>query len=484
MKISMTTRVVLCILAVAGLASCGGGGSSDEAATAGRTVAGTIAGFGSIIMDNGVEYETDGLSNCEIDDEDVTGVCEDSLSAGMHVTLRTDASGVVTSLKYDDELEGVASNVVVAVGSADGSGDYTFEIYGVTVTTTSPYTQWDDFSPNTPTIAELDGADIEVSGEWLNGGFHASYIELQDDSSHEVKGTVGVVTETPGTPGIPAIAFPLTLRNGTTIDVDASAVPVSELPVEGDFVELKGNYDGIIFTATEIEIEDEDDFDGDSEGEITGTLIMKTSGYSIGNTNVDISSAPSCMGLEGLRVEAEGTYLESGVLLVEKCENEDEDMEAKCQVVDAATVLDASKPKVGSVECGFPGTAGGPLTIKFNDSPGLAMFSDDSTASTFDLTDVIKDDCIEIKFSKDANGDYIAGLIEHEASGGCDSTELEATVDVFNDATDITAAGVTFTANPTVYEPIGSNASLNVGDKVKIKDSDADGNADNIEVDD
>ena len=159
-------------------------------------------------------------------------------------------------------------------------------------------------------------------------------------------------------------------------------------------------------------------------------------------------------------------------------------MEAKCQVVDAATVLDASKPKVGSVECGFPGTAGGPLTIKFNNSPGLAMFSGDSTASTFDLTDVIKDDCIEIKFSKDANGDYIAGLIEHEASGGCDSTELEATVDVFNDATDITAAGVTFTANPTVYEPIGSNVSLNVGDKVKIKDSDADGNADNIEVDD
>ena len=75
-------------------------------------------------------------------------------------------------------------------------------------------------------------------------------------------------------------------------------------------------------------------------------------------------------------------------------------------------------------------------------------------------------------------------MIEHEGSGGCERYELEATVDGFNDGINITVAGVTFTANPTVYEPIGSNASLNVGDKVKIKDSDADGNADNIEVDD
>jgi hypothetical protein len=457
------------------LVACGGsgggsGGGSTSSTTSGSTAVGTIAGFGSIIMDNGVEYETDGLSNCEVDDDDVAGVCEDSLSAGMHVTLKINASGVVTSLKHDDELEGVASNV----NGADGSGDYTFEIYGVTVRTTSPETQWDDFSASPPSIAELNLANIEVSGEWLNGTLNASYVEMQSDSSHEVKGTVGIISRS---------IFPLTLRNGNTINVNANLV--SQLPVEGDFVEVKGSYDGIIFTAIDIEIEDEDDFDGDSEAEITGTLVETTDTppkYFILNTEVDISSAPSCTGLIGLMVEAEGTFSQdTGVLVVEKCENEDEDMEAKCRV-EGVTVPDViSKPKVGSVICGFPGTTGGPLTIEFKDTPDLAMFSEDSTASTFDLTDVSDGDCVEIKFSKGTNGDYIAGLIEHEGSGGCDPTELEATVDEFNKGFDITVAGVKFTTIATVFDP---NDSLGNGDKVKVKDNGPDGNADNIEVDD
>jgi hypothetical protein len=486
MKLSTMTRAIFYTLAVAGLVACGGsGGGSDDggsdistsSAASGSTVVGTIAGFGSIIMNNGVEYETDGLSDCEVDDDDVAGKCEDSLSTGMHVTLKLNASGAVTSLKYDDELEGVASNV----SGEDGSGNYTFEIYGVIITTTSPETQWDDFNTNPPTIAELEGANIEVSGEWqLDGTVIASYVEEQSDSdSHEVKGTVGVITGSD---------FPLTLRNGATIDVDASAI--SQLPVEGDFVELKGSYDGTIFTATDFEVEDEDDFDGDSEAEITGTLaenMNSSTGYSIVNTEVDISGAPSCTALIGSMVEAEGRFnQDTGVLVVEECENEDEDedMEAKCRVVVDATVPAPEKPKVGSVQCGFPGTTGGPLTIKFNDSPGLAMFSGDSTDSTFDLTDVGEGDCVEIKFSKDSNDDYIAGLIEHEGSGGCEQYELEATVDEFHDGIDITAAGVKFTANLTEYDPDGSNAFLNNGDEVKIEDNNGDGIADKIEVDD
>ena len=485
MKLSIMTRAIFYTLAVTGMVACGGSGSDSASSTdSGSTVVGTIAGFGSIIMNNGVEYETDGLSDCEVDDDDVAGKCEDSLSTGMHVTLKTDANGVVTSLKYDDELEGVASNVT----GIDGSGNYTFEIYGVTITTTSPETQWDDFSANPPTIDELDDANIEVSGEWLNGTLNASYVEMQSDDSHEVKGTVGVISGSD---------FPLTLRNGDTIDVDASAISVSQFPVEGDFVELEGSYNATttIFTATDIEVEDEGDFDGDSEAEITGTLaenLDSSTNYSIGNTDVDISGAPSCTALIGSMVEAEGRFnQDTGVLVVRECENEDEDedMEAKCQVVEDATVSGISTPKVGSVICGFPGTTGDPLTIKFNDSPDLAMFSDDSTASTFDLTDVDMGDCVEIKFSKDANGDYIAGLIKHEDNGGCDSTELEATfdatVDDFNNSITppyITLVGVTFTTNATVYDPI--SPSLGNGDKVKIEDIDADGNADIIEIDD
>jgi hypothetical protein len=425
-------------------------------------------------MDNGVEYDTDGLSDCEVDDMPVAGVCEDSLSTGMHVALHTDANGAVTSLKYDDELEGVASNV-------NGTGgNYTFEVYGVTVTTTNPDTQWDDFDTNPPTDVELNDANVEVSGEWLNGMLIASYVEKQDagDTEQEVKGTVGVVSGS---------EFPLALKDGVTIiDVDGSAL--STLPAEGDFVELKGAFDNGIgkFIATESEIEDEDDFDSDSEAEVTGTLTANTessTGFSIGNTDVDISNASSCSGMTGLVVEAEGTYdQDTSVLVVDECEDEDEDMEVKCLVSNNADVPDSTKPKVGSVECDL-GTTGGPLTIKFNDSPDMAMFSGDSTDITFDLTNVLAGDCVEIKFSKDANGDYIAGLIEHEGDGGCGSYELEGLLDSFNDGSDITVLGITFIVDSfTTYNVADPVSALTDGVEVTVKDNDADGTADDVEV--
>ena len=474
MKISIITSAILSTLAITGLVACSSGSDTSSSDTSGSTVVGTIAGFGSIIMDNGVEYETDGLSDCEVDDMTVAGVCEDSLSTGMHVTLKTDATGgVVTSLKYDDELEGA----VTAVTVTGDKGDYSFEVFGVTVTTTGRNTQWDDFNITPPTITELDGANVEISGEWQqDGSLLASYVEKQDDSTYEVKGTVGTISGT---------GFPLKLKSGSTIDVDGSAL--SLLPAEGDFIELKGSYITGVFIATGYEIEDEDDFDSDSEAEITGILSNNSdspTGFSIANTDVDISNASSCGGLTGLLVEAEGTYdADTGVLVVRECEDEDEDMEVKCMVSNNAIIPDETKPKVGSVECGFTGTSGGPLTIKFNDTPDMAMFSGDSTSSTFDLSDVLGGDCVEIEFSKDANGDYIAGLIEIEDKGtGCSSYKLEGTLDSFNDSSDITVLGVTFAIKPgTTYDP--DKTGLVAGASVSIKDDGADGTADEVEVD-
>jgi hypothetical protein len=473
MKLSIINSAILCAVTVSGLTACSSD-SETSTTTSGETVAGTIAGFGSIIMDNGVEYETDGLSDCEVDDKLVSGVCEDSLSTGMHITMHTDSNGLVTSLDYDDDIEGA-----ITTGSVSGeNGDFTFDVFGVTVSTTNPATQWDDFSNNPPLPAELDGANIEISGEWQqDGSLLASYIELQDDSIHEVEGVVGVITGT---------NFPLTLKSGSTIDIDGSAL--ASLPAEGDFIELEGSYIAGIFIATSSEIEDEDDFDYDSEAEITGTLTAdndSSTGFSIGNTDVDISDAPSCNGLTGSLVEAEGIYdADTSVLVVSECEdeNEDEGMEVKCQVTNNAIIPDETKPKVGSVECGFTGATGGPLTIKFNDTPDMAMFSGDSTDSTFDLTNVLSGDCVEIKFGKDANDNYIAGLIEHEGAG-CSSQELEGTLDSFNNGSDITVLGITFTVTPgTIYSP--DMTGLVAGAKVSIKDNDADGIADEVEVDD
>ena len=473
MKLSIISSAILCTLTVSGLLSCSSE-SGTSSTSSGETVVGTITGFGSIIMDNGVEYETDGLSDCEVDDTVVSGVCEDSLSTGMHITMHTDANGLVTSLKYDDEIEGV-----ITTGSISGEhGAFTFDVFGVTIITTNPGTQWDDFDNNPPTSGELDGANIEISGEWQqDGSLLASYIEQQDDSIHEVEGVVCVITGT---------TFPLTLKSGSTIAVDASGL--SPLPAEGDYIELEGTYIAGVFIATDSEIEDEDDFEYDSDAEITGTLIVdndSSTGFSIGNTAVDISNAPGCDGLIGSFVEAEGSYdADSSVLLVSECEDEheDEDMEVKCQVTNNAIIPDETKPKVGSVECGFTGTTGGPLTIKFNDTPDMAMFSGDSTDSTFDLSNVLSGDCVEIKFGKDSNGDYVAGLIEHEGTG-CSSQELEGKLDGFNDGSDITVLGITFSVTAgTTYDP--DTTGLVPGAKVSITDNAANGTADEVEIED
>ena len=156
-------------------------------------------------------------------------------------------------------------------------------------------------------------------------------------------------------------------------------------------------------------------------------------------------------------------------------------MEVECDISNV-TMTDVATPKVGSVECGFNGTTGGPLTILFEDTPNLAMFSGDSTANPFDLSDISAGNCVEIKFSENVNGDYVAGIIEREDSNGCDSYKLEGTVDSFNDGTDITVLGVTFgVTSGTIYDP--SSAAVMVDGVVKVDDKNADGTAENVEVD-
>jgi len=468
MKLTKLSSAIICALSITGLAACSSDSESDK--SAGSTVVGTITGFGSIIMDNGVEYDTDNVSGCEIDDLNSTGKCDDNLNVGMRVRLETDNNGAVLSLRYDDELEGPATNVT---GS---NGNFEFEIFGVTVTTTSPETQWDDFGANPPILAaDLEGKIVEISGEWQGNSLIASYVEKQDDNDteFEVKGTVGNLN-----PG----GFTLTMRNGVAIDVVAS-----ENPADGLFVEIKGTFLNGTFTATEIEIEDEDDFDEESDVEITGMLMAKVPGpgYSIGITDVDISNAASCTNQVGQIVEAEGVYdPATGVLIVEECENEDEDLEMECDV-SSVSAIDPANPKVGTVECVFPNTTGnGSVTIEFQGTPNLAMFTGDHTSNTFDLRDVNPGDCVEIKASIDASSgttQYIAGLIEHEGTGACGEYELEGPVEAIS-ANSISVIGVTYVINGSTYLP--NNTLPNVGDIVEIEDNNGNGIADSIEIDD
>jgi hypothetical protein len=474
MKLHLLSGSLISALVLVGITACSDDGTTTTTSSD-STVAGQIAGFGSIVMSNGKEYNTDNVTSCEVDDTDVGGVCEDSLSVGMYITMQLDSSGAVSSVHYDDDLEGTASNV------SGTDGNFSFNVFDVvTVTTTSPGTQWEGFDTNPPLSTELDGANVEVSGEWQGTELVASYVEKESDTNSEVEGSVGTVDGT---------AFPLTLNNGGTLNVDASGANL--IPQAGDYVEVEGSYDlnTDILMATRIELEDEDEFDEDGEAEITGTLLQDSDSmtdYSINSTQVDISKAPSCTNLVGSVVEAEGVYDQTaGVLVVEECEDEDDELEMTCQIVSSPVVPDpVLSPKVGTVECDFLNTTGGPLTVEFRDSPELAEFSGDDSIDHFDLTDIVAGDCVEIEASMDTTGALVAGLVELEDEGtsGCDSYELASPVDAITADVSITVLGITYTLVNGVTElPDGTPA---VGDSAKIKDDNADGVADSVEIED
>ena len=465
MKLHTVINSLAVAIAISGLAACSSGGDSSGTTGTSGTVVGAIAGFGSIIMNNGIEYDTSRLTDCEVDDSNVAGICEDSLDVGMKISMQVDASGSVTSLHYDDDLEGPVTDVTGT------DGNYSFKIFGVEVVTKAPGTQWQDFNTNPPLPAELDGVIVEVSGEWQNGKLFASYAEKQNssDMTYEVEGMVDTVTGT---------TFTMALRNGTIITVDADNANL--VPRAGDYVEVEGTYDGIIFTAIRIEIEDEDDFEDDGEAEITGTLLEDTTsstGYSIGSTTVDISSAPSCTGLIGSVVEAEGSYDQTtGILVVRECENEDDELEMKCQV--SKVTVDTELSKVGTLECTFPNTTGGPLPVEFRGSPELAVFADDDSIDHFDLTNISAGDCVEIEASKDNTGALVAGLVELEDIGsGCDAYELKGQVDSLS-ANTITVLGITYNTNGSTSYPEGAPV---VGNSAEIVDNNGDGIADIVE---
>ena len=480
MKLRLLSGSLISAVALVGLTACSSDDGTTTTTSSDSTVAGSISGFGSVILDNGSEYNTDNVTTCEVDDTDVVGVCEDSLSVGMHITMQLDSSGAVSSIYYDDDLEGIVSNVTGT------DGNFTFNVLDVvTVTTMSTGTRWEGFNTNPPSATELAGANVEVSGEWQGTELVASYVEKESDTNSEVEGTVGEVN---------GMEFLLTLNNGSTLNVDATdaiELPAGGMPVTGDYVEVEGTYDTVTSTlkATRIELEDEDEFDEDGEAEIIGTLLVdggSSTGYSINSTQVNIDSAPSCTDLVGSVVEAEGTYdQDTSVLVVEQCENEDDELEMKCQVVSTPVVPNADSPKVGSLECDFSGATGGPLTVTFLDSPELAEFTDDDSIDHFDLTDIAAGACVEIEASMDTTDPdvLVAGLIELEDEGtsGCDSYELAGPVSEFTgDA--ITVLGITYSVLTGVTDlPDGTPA---VGDSVKIEDEGADGIADSVEIED
>jgi len=322
------------IAGIIALAGCGGGSGTNVAGIggSGKTISGTITGFGSIFV-NDVEYDIDNAS-FDINDDSGPGLSEADLSIGMVVTLTGSDDGTVgtaTTVVYDNEIKGPVSGLADVPGFAGVK--QSFSVFGVNVVVDVAGTAFDESSTPGFSFATLAEDDIvEVSGLFDSSNtLVASYIDKTEDldpgsSEVELKGTPDAGTDA-------GISESFTL-NGVTVNIVAGT-DLSDIPggrvTDTQFIEVKGTLitpSPVIIEASRIEQEDEGIETDDGEVSLEGFIsdFTDNSSFMVSGQQVNAADAtfePAGLTLRNdLRVEVEGTIV-SGILIAEKVELED-----------------------------------------------------------------------------------------------------------------------------------------------------------------
>jgi len=483
------TRVTGLILAAA-LAGCGGSGNSNTnnqppppPAAVAKTIVGQISGFGSIYV-NGVEYDTAGAS---YDVDDVAASGDDALAVGMVVKIAGSVnpdgtSGSASEVSYDDDIEGIVEGLAT---DADDMNIKTFDVMGVSIQADKNRTNFEgEDDPGFSFDTIMNGDNVEVSGEYSGDLLLASYIEEQDaaDDDFEAKGTVDQFDSVDN--------FVLILRNSSTLNVTVAAG--AEIPsagiMDGQYVEVEGTIPDPVnaanaILATKVEIEDEDRIDDDDEDEIelkgilsydmdAGTWSVKDVELAFdGNTEYSPESLADDIAdqtADGLHVEVEGQYL-NDVLQVREISLEEDELEFKADV-DAVA---ATEPRDGLLTLSF-GIATGTVDVKVTPD---TMFLDDDAMVHYDLNSIMNGDKVEIDARMGDDGMIYASSLHLEDDVGY---KIEGPLKAI-DNNSITVLGIEFTVDvDTFFE----NGTPVVDDYVEVEDSDADGIADSVEIED
>lgn len=332
------------------LAGCGGGGGSSSPAPSGgsndtpntdngsqagsqTTVSstGVITGFGSVYV-NGVRFDTAGA---EVEFEDRSSATEDDLRLGMKVEIEGSREGDerrAERIFFDRDLKGPVSQVnpnpdTPALGS--------LVVLGQTVLVDAN-TVFDDDTPDlnqdgTIDIRDLEATSgrvvIEVSGFHSEEGLVATRIERlnqndsndDEDNEAEIKGTITDLDSAAGTFRIRDLAI-----NYEANDLNSDDFPEGTLS-EGIFVEVEGQLleDGSL-DAEKIEREDDrfEDDDNEREGELEIEGILQSvdtastpNSITINGIVIPVRDASALVGLEGVKVEIEGTFDADGLLV-------------------------------------------------------------------------------------------------------------------------------------------------------------------------
>jgi cytoskeletal protein CcmA (bactofilin family) len=495
-------KVGLGVFWVAGslaLAGCGGGSggggaaATPPAATEQPVVAvGRIDAFGSVFV-NGIEYETDRASY-RIDDHDAFD--DSALSVGMIVRVRgtSDDSrhGTALEIRYDDEVEGLVTDLAVDVNDDSVKR---FKIFGIDVVANAA-TVFRGRPGVAFAFADLANGDhVEVSGDFDGSTLIASFIKLEDgsDDDFEAKGTVSSLNGS---------TFVLTLRGGTVLNATlAAGVVVPAGLADGSFVEVEGTVPDASapneFLVRRIEIEDHRDLDGDGdrdddrnsrELDIEGVLSVDGTTWTVRDTELNFLARteyrPTSLAGEiaagtaaGKRVRVRGPVVE-GVLQVERIRVDGAaDGVGNLEVKGYVESVTSNGDGTTTVEVSFAPATG---TVDVLVNAETLLMNDDGVVG-LDLMALRPDVSFVEVHGRLEEGMFVAGVLkvedrakEYEIEGPLDAGGFVANVS-------ISVLGVTFMLDAgTVFE----DGTPSAGRIVDVEDFDRDGFADNVDIED
>lgn len=465
--------------------------NSSEDSTANNTGSGyvsvgTITGFGSVFV-NGVEFETDSAS---FDVDGISGT-QDDLAVGMKVgvmgTINDDGiTGNASSIDFDEELQGPVSGITIGDGQTRS-----FTVLGTSVIIDSNDTRFDDDSGTFSFDTIEDNDNVEISGFFdATGALHATRIELEDadfDASSIVE-VEGVIS------GLSGSSFMI-----GTLNVDASAAALDDLAnglADGLQVEVKGTYNAALNTlaATKVEGEDDSLTDSENEIEIEGmiTRYASDSDFDVDGHPVDASSAerePASLNLLlGLHIEVEGS-VSDGILFASEVKTREGENEVGALV---SGIEDSISPETFTLEP----VVGQTITVRVTSTTELE--DEVLDIEPFSLSDVQVGDYIKAEgYINDAS--ELEAKSVHRKNAAGEDVVVEGVITTFDTVsvtTSVTVLDINFPYDTnTSFEKddvspytsadfFAETSVINGTAIISVIDSDADGIADKIELED
>ncbi|MBA1444684.1 MAG: DUF5666 domain-containing protein [Chromatiales bacterium] len=386
------------------LSGCGGGETQTaDGGIGGTGVAwGRVTGFGSIYL-NDIKYET---TTTSYQFEEPTRVDQSDLKVGMVVRITGNNDGVngeAETVEYADLLEGTVSGNDIA-------GSSSLTVMGQTVIVDLD-TIYDDGGTGILLADLAIDAVIEVSGfsDGL-GVIYATRIEVKSAAwggeELEVKGIVQ---------NLNTIAFTFEI-GGLTVDWSTTASLPDGNPVEGQYVEAKGDsFNGATFVADEVETEGDGDLEWAEDGEeleiegiVTTDFDDITNQFTLNGQTVQITASTEFEDgntgdiLAGKPLEVEGTM--DGALLIASEIEFGTDSADKLEVEDTVASVDLDAGSFTTVLSG--------QTFVTTTS---TIFIDELTNDQFfSLASLNSGDSVDVNYVDEGGGTLTATKVERE----------------------------------------------------------------------